>query len=131
MISTIAHTDVMMGPAQTPEPNVAQHERTFSAVLAGTAQSSREEQRQVLREAAEQLVSTAFITPILGALRDSSMAEGPFAPGTAEKRFGPLLDQQFADRVAKASNFSLIDTIVDRYLPQEPRDAAMTERTYA
>lgn len=68
-----------------------------------------------VREAAEQLVSSAFITPMLGAMRESSMAAGPFSPGAVEKRFGPLLDQQVADRVTQASRFTLVDAIVERY----------------
>lgn len=68
-----------------------------------------------LREAAEQLVSSAFIAPMLGAMRESSMAAGPFSPGAVEKRFGPLFDQQVADRVTQASRFTLVDAIVERY----------------
>lgn len=95
-------------------------------------ESVAQEKRTAMREAAEQLVSTAFITPILGALRENSTAAGPFAPSTAEKRFGPLLDQQFADRIVQAANFSLIDTIIDRYLPREvPKQGRMLERTLA
>jgi Rod binding domain-containing protein len=97
-----------------------QQGRGFSQMLSHAMQGrDREEAREVLREAAEQLVATAFITPILGALRENSLAEGPFAPNAAEKRFGPLLDQQFADRITQSAKFSLVDTIVDRYLPPE------------
>lgn len=67
------------------------------------------------RQAANQLVSSAFLIPILSKLRETSMAEGPFAPGAAEKRFGPMLDQHLADRIIEASNFDIVDAIAERY----------------
>ena len=74
-----------------------------------------------LREAAENLVSSAFITPVLAALRSSNQAAEPFAPGTAERRFGPLLDQHIADSIVKGGNFGLVDSIVERFMPAEQR----------
>ena len=63
------------------------------------------------RSAAEELVAITFIQPVLALLRDSNMAEAPFAPGAAEKRFGPLLDAEIARKVVKASNFDLVDAV--------------------
>jgi hypothetical protein len=71
--------------------------------------------RAEAREAAGQLVASTFLMPILSKLRETSQAAGPFAPSTAEKRFGPLLDQHLADRIIKASNFDIVDVIADRY----------------
>jgi len=53
--------------------------------------------------------------PAISSLHESPLrpTSGPFAATSVEKRFGPLLDQQFADRVAKAGNFKLVDAIVD------------------
>lgn len=80
--------------------------------------ATRQGERETLREAAGQLVSTSFIMPILSILREGAMTEGPFAPGMAERRFGPLFDQHIADKITQAANFPLIDAIVDRYLPR-------------
>lgn len=80
--------------------------------------ASRNGEKETLRDAAEQLVSSSFILPILSMIRESSNGEGPFAPGTAERRFGPLFDQHIADSITKAANFPLVDAIVDRYLPR-------------
>jgi hypothetical protein len=41
--------------------------------------------------------------------------DSPFAPTAAEHRFGPLLDQEIADRIANATHFPLIDAIVARH----------------
>lgn len=67
------------------------------------------------REAAKGLVASAFIVPMLAEIRESSRAVGPFAPTLAEKRFGPILDQQIADQVMQNSNFRIVDAIVDRF----------------
>ena len=88
--------------------------RLFQKELgAGESTGSRKAET---REAAVQLVSSAFIKPILAQLRESRSTDGPFAPGPAEKRFGPLLDERVADQLVEASNFNLIDVIADRFM---------------
>jgi len=67
------------------------------------------------RKAANELVASTFIVPMLSKLRETSLAEGPFAPGTAEKRFGPMLDEKLADRIVEASNFDIVEAIAERY----------------
>lgn len=71
-------------------------------------------QHEMLQEAAGQLVADAFILPLLQTMHDSPLRpqSGPFAAGTAEKRFMPLLDQQFADRVTQSNHFPLVDSVV-------------------
>ena len=66
------------------------------------------------RDAAARLVSSALVLPILESLRDTPFLEGPFAPGHAERRFGPLLDMHLADRITTASGFGLVDAITHR-----------------
>jgi hypothetical protein len=70
-----------------------------------------------LREAATKLVSTALVLPVLSSLHESPLRaqRGPFALNSAEKRFGPLLDEHLADRITRSANFTLIDTIVKRF----------------
>ncbi len=68
------------------------------------------------QEGAEQLVATTFIVPILQQLRDSSMAEGPFGPGAYEKRLGPMLDAQIADRIVSAQRLLIVEAVRDRML---------------
>ena len=73
------------------------------------------------REAAAQLVSIALVQPVFAQLRESSLARGPFAPGDAERRFGPMLDQELADRVTSGSNFPLIDDLARRLAAHSAR----------
>ena len=73
--------------------------------------------REELEEAAGNLVSSALVLPALASMHESPLRpkSGPFAPGSAEKRFAPLLEQQFADRITKAARFGLVDVIVNRF----------------
>lgn len=88
----------------------------FSAVLTRAASS---EDREAVREAAAQLVASTFIMPVLQMMHDSPFLEAPFAPGYAEKRFQPLLDQHVADRLTSAAGFPLIDVITNRLIGPE------------
>lgn len=88
---------------------------SFNEMLRGAARSSSADE---IRKAAIELVSTALVKPALASLRENPWARGeggPFAPGPAERRFGPLLDQRFADNVTQASNFSLVDRLVTKF----------------
>ena len=86
---------------------------SFSRVLGDLTSG---DDRAVVRKAAAQLVSSTFIMPLLQSLHESSFVGSPFAPGFAEQRFQPLLDQQVADRITSAADFPLIDVITDRLL---------------
>lgn len=66
------------------------------------------------REAARSLVAIALVQPVLAMLRESSTAEGPFAPSPGERRFGPMLDQQIADRITQRANFPLVERIAEQ-----------------
>lgn len=83
---------------------------TFATIMKQTVAGNDE----TAREAATAFVSSAFIMPVLAALREGSAAEGPFAPGTAERRFGPMLDQQLADRITGAARFPLVEALMQQ-----------------
>ena len=115
---------VFTGPTSFEAIVAGRGNGTFNAVLGKAAQ---DEDREAVREAASQLVSTTFIMPVLKAMHDSPFLEPPFAPGYAEKRFQPLLDQQVADRLTHAARFPLIDVIVERLMgPAPPMDTPDT-----
>ena len=117
MIDLMESMEVIVGakPAFDRRPAIDDHgARPFAQLL--QQETGRQTRREMAREAATQLVSAALILPVLESMRDSPMLRPPFAPGFAEKRFAPLLDQQIADRITGASNFSLVDQIVDRLL---------------
>ncbi len=96
-------------PALKPQafPAAASFPAHLSRVISGG-------DRESLRESVEQLVASSLVMPTLSTLRESTMGVGAFAPGTAEKRFGPLLDQHLSDEITKGANFPLVDAIVNK-----------------
>lgn len=97
---------------------------SFQDVLIAAGKQQRAEQA---REAAQQMVASAFIMPVLAKLRESPFLTGPFAPGDAERRFGPLMDQHVADRITAGDHFPLVDQITDHLLAAEARRCGAAE----
>jgi hypothetical protein len=92
---------------------------TPASILAPDARlASRARQgdtRALAYEASKTLVTEGLVKPVFASLRDGGFAAGPFAPGTAEKRFRPMLDAILADKVVEGSNFALVDRAADRF----------------
>jgi len=104
---SMAHPLTMTAPPAAPFAAAGAGGTGFAAAL-GAARSA---DTSIARTAAEQFVSGVFIQPVLAMMRESSMAAGPFAPGDAERRFGPMLDQRLADSITRTARFPLIDRI--------------------
>jgi hypothetical protein len=109
-----------MGAPPSHERN-SEFEQTLRAAQRGQRHPAE------TREAATKLVASAFVIPILEELRSANMAEAPFAPGDAERRFGPLLDVQIADQIISAANFRIVDDIVARYGSMASERGAMRQ----
>lgn len=86
--------------------------RHFSAALA--VAMTDDSQLARAEEAAASFVAVAFIEPVLASMTKSSFAEGPFAPGDAERRFQPMLHSLLADRIAHAGRFPLTQAVAER-----------------
>ncbi len=105
-------------------------EATAIGASASTTEAFREaltkvdpaERRQKATEAATQLVSTAFILPVLEDMQEGIFRSDMFAANTAEKRFAPLLNQRIADSIATASNFPLVEALVNHLVGPEVFD---------
>jgi hypothetical protein len=78
------------------------------------------------REAAMQMIASTFIVPVLSEARQGEFLEEPFAPGDSERRFGPLFDQELADRIVHAAEFPMLDSILRRY-PRFAQPAAAAQ----
>ena len=128
MIEPTTSVDMMAkfarpGPAEGI--NAAQGSESFARALQEEAQTHG---RSAARQAATELVAQALLVPVLDAMYERPLAEAPFAPTAAEKRFAPMLSQNMADRIMGAANFPLVDTILDRLLgPEEPTDDVPSE----
>lgn len=71
-----------------------------------------------LREAAEQLVASALVVPLLEEVRHQPLDADLFGGGFGQDAFRAQLDQQFADRIVKSGNFDLVDTIYRHVMRQ-------------
>ncbi len=100
--------------AKTPMTNA---QRGSAASFEDRLRTAPEDEKtQRARKAAQAFVGVVFIEPILAALRETSQATGAFAPGDAERRFGPLLDQHLAERITSNPNFPLVDSLEKHFL---------------
>ena len=75
------------------------------------------------RTAAEGLVSTTLIEPILKQIRESNTTPPPFGPSSAEKQFTSLLDSKLADEIVHASNFPLVERLTEQLLRNMPAES--------
>lgn len=74
------------------------------------------------RSGAEQLVSVAFVQPILKQLRETDHAAPPFAPTQAEKQMRALGDAELAHRIVHAARFPLVDRLARDLLKKGGKD---------
>ena len=102
-------TPVQSSIITTPLP-VAATTPGFAAALGRVAEGAREDQ---IHEAAQQLVATALVQPVLDSLTKSPFQEGRFSPGPVEERFTPLLHRHLSDRIVASSNFGLIESLTN------------------
>lgn len=121
--SPITSSPASLALPRTSGTALGSSQQTFSSILARATASSDSTPEQRARAAAEQFVSIAFVQPLLQQLRAGSTAAAPFAPSQAEKQFQSLVDAQIAERITRASNFPLVDTIT-RQLLDRARSAA-------
>ncbi len=128
MIEPTASVDMMAKfarPGAAGGAGAAQGRESFALALQEEAQTHG---RSAARQAATELVASALLVPVLDAMYERPLAEPPFAPTAAEKRFAPMLSQHLADRIIGAANFPLVDTILDRLLgPEAPAPEAPSE----
>jgi hypothetical protein len=68
------------------------------------------------RQQAGELVALSLVQPILGEMRETNNAWGPFKPGAWEKRLGPILDAEVAKDVVNSSSWGLIDQLASNFL---------------
>ena len=74
--------------------------------------------------AAQRLVSTTFVEPIVRDARENSAPTGRFAAGTAEQRFGHLMDRTLADAIVSQPGFAGVASLERRLLDQIERQLA-------
>lgn len=68
------------------------------------------------RQAAEQLVASALVTPMLSEIREEPLNAGLFHGGLAEDSFRQQMDGILADRIVKSERFPLVDRIYEQVM---------------
>ena len=96
-----------LSPAASLVQTTGGPSRDFDAMLSHATKA---------REAAQQLVSSAFILPMLQMMRDDPLRAELIHGGTAEDLFGQKLDTIIADNIVHQSNFPLVDAVYDRIM---------------
>lgn len=114
----------MRARAQSKLSNKTTDQELFSQVIS-RAQSNKEETPEArARAAAEQLVATALVQPVLKQLRESNHAEAPFAPNAAERSFRSLMDAGLAQRMVTSQHWGLVDNLARGMLKKMGQDTA-------
>jgi hypothetical protein len=78
-------------------------------------------QQQKLRQATEQLVSSALLKPLFKQMRSSPFRVERFHGGQGEKAFMQQFHTLLADRITRSTNFNLVDAIHDKMAKQYQR----------
>ena len=98
--------------------------REFAAMLGRLLGEGGPTTKEESREAAEMLLATTFVEPVLKSLRDNSQAVAPFAPTNGEKQMRSLLDQKLAQQIVHAGNWPLVDSLARDLLRTQAGDDA-------
>lgn len=85
--------------------------KDFAAMI----ESSQAPAKDEAREAADQLVATAFILPLLEQARNDPFKSDMFHGGRGEDIFGQQLDVIFADGITKSAHFGISDALVRQF----------------
>jgi len=98
--------------------------RGESSAFAGVL-SAQKEKYQEAKTAAEQLMATTFVAPLLKRVRESNNAAAPFAPTSAEKSLRSLADATLADNIVRKSNWPLVEQLAQRMLSKSGQSVVM------
>ncbi len=85
--------------------------RPFAAEESFDTELKRQRTEREARDAAEQLVASAFVLPMLQQMREDPFRVGLMDGGSGEDLFGQQLDTLLADRIVKGANLPLVDSI--------------------
>jgi Rod binding domain-containing protein len=112
---TIDATSLDIRPASLPRQTATTRSSSpgFEQLL---REAGRGADADKARQVAQQLVADTFIKPVLEQMRETNMMASRFAPGDAERRFGPLLDEHIADRMTQRDGFPLVDAVAEHLM---------------
>lgn len=109
MTPELSNLSALAGPGLSLPLSAAPKARDFAATLSRAATTDQDKDQA--RIAAQKLVSTALVMPLLEEVREQPLDANLFDGGVAEDAFRQRLDQQFADRIVRSARFPLVDRI--------------------
>jgi len=74
-------------------------------------EAERNQRDEEVYEAAQQLVSSAFVAPLLAHAREIAKQNDMFYGGSTEDLFGQRMDQMLADKIVASSRFPMVDAV--------------------
>ena len=89
----------------------------FKRMLAGQEgrmPDASQSEKQKLRRASEQLVSSALLKPLFKQMRNSPFKVERFHGGQGEKAFMQQLHTVFSDRISESARFGIADAVYDK-----------------
>lgn len=92
-----------------------------------TADQADANRAKDLRKAAEQLVATTFIQPMLAKMREDPFKTDLFHGGRTEEIFGEQLDTILSERIVSRADFSIVDAVYNRIAKEGNLPAAATQ----
>lgn len=98
----------------------------FASAIARAQSRPGETREEQARSAAQQLISTALISPVLSQMRQSTWAAAPFKPNQAERTFGQIYDATLAQRLVQSTRWPLVDAVARRMLGGTPTPMPQT-----
>ena len=110
-ITTVKFT----GPLPLGQANATPFEHLLAPKDAATDRAAPPDKDQA-REAAQALVASSLIKPLLAQARQDPFRTELFHGGFAEDTFGAQLDSIIAERITRATKLPIVDAIYDRVL---------------
>lgn len=113
-LSAIENLTSMPNSAVTSRPKAHAFAERLAEVRLADAPSVPEldpEQAEELRTAAQQLVATTLIQPMLAKMREDPFKSDLFHGGRAEEIFGQQLDVIYSERIVSRADFSVVDAV--------------------
>lgn len=98
--------------ALTPPQADFDARRDFASILGGIASPGRGRPGvDEARDAAEKLVATVLVEPILKQVRENNNAAPPFQPTHGERQFRSMLDAKLAQEITRSARFPLVERL--------------------
>jgi len=122
MVSAISQVGAGANVAKT---QAASGEASFARVLSAADATAKTESE--VRKAAQQLVASTFVLPLLKQVRNDPFKNELFHGGSAEETWGAQLDTTIADRITARSNFPMVDAVYRSIMANANREVRGTQ----